>query len=184
MCDVKDSAECPVISSTDEYLDKEILSQPESHEENNKDNLPEVKEKPDISSVVPLKVLEKLSDGILSLYVSDLKKSSSSLNELTRNQTIVIETLEQESARVVEALRTYQLDDMFSRIKHYHAKAQILKKEMLSIYDRTSKLKKRAMKMQQQKQKEALQKELQRDRELERDKQLAPKIATKPTPEN
>lgn len=35
------------------------------------------------------------------------------------------------------------------------------------------------MKLQQQKQKEALQKELQRDREIERDKQLAPKIVTK-----
>lgn len=42
-----------------------------------------------------------------------------------------------------------------------------------------SNLQKRAMKLQQQKQKEALQKELQRDREIERDKQLAPKIVTK-----
>ncbi|GFY03801.1 hypothetical protein TNCV_1195811 [Trichonephila clavipes] len=78
-------------------------------------------------------------------------------------------------------IRVLQHQKDFMRIKLYHQKVLLLKKDMLTIHDRTSKLKKRAMKLQQQKQKEALQKELQRDREIERDKQLAPKIVTKST---
>ncbi|CAL1271721.1 unnamed protein product [Larinioides sclopetarius] len=180
MCDIlSDTRQCPVISQDDSYSEKEMLAQTSNEDETNKDAIPEVLEKPDSNSAVSSQLLEKLSTGVLSLYVEDMKKSSSSLAELTRNQNIVIETLEQENARVSDGLTAYPLDEMFSRIKLYHQKVLLLKKDMLTIHERTSKLKKRAMKLQQQKQKEALQKELQRDREIERDKQLAPKIATK-----
>nr|AII98117.1 BLTX809 [Nephila pilipes] len=151
MCDVlSDTQKCPIIVQTDSLSGKEMLARSKIEDEQNKDCNPEIFEKPDSSSAVSSHLLEKLSTGILSFYVDDMKKTSSSLAELTRNQNIVIETLEQENVRVTDALKSCPLDEM-----------------------------KRAMKLQQQKQKEALQKELQRDREIERDKQLAPKIATK-----
>ncbi|KAG8189008.1 hypothetical protein JTE90_019018 [Oedothorax gibbosus] len=178
MCDVITDP-CPVISATDTYSEKEMLAQCSNDEEHNKDSAPEVLEKPDASEKKSGELLKKLSSGFLSYYVDDMKKSSLTLNELTRNQGIVIETLEQENARVTDALKMHPLDEMYSKIKIYHQKVLLLKKDMLAVYERTSRLKKRAMKLQQQKQKEALQKELQKDRELERDKQLAPKIATK-----
>ncbi|GFS93003.1 hypothetical protein NPIL_566191, partial [Nephila pilipes] len=182
MCDVlSDTQKCPIIVQTDSLSGKEMLARSKIEDEQNKDCNPEIFEKPDSSSAVSSHLLEKLSTGILSFYVDDMKKTSSSLAELTRNQNIVIETLEQENVRVTDALKSCPLDEMFTRIKIYHQKVLLLKKDMLVIHDRTSKLKKRAMKLQQQKQKEALQKELQRDREIERDKQLAPKIATKST---
>lgn len=180
MCDVlSDTQQCPIIAQAESLSEKEMLVQTTNEDEQIKDCNPEVLGKPDSSSAVSVQLLEKLSTGILSFYVDDMKKTSSSLAELTRNQNIVIETLEQENARITDALKTYPLEEMFTRIKLYHQKVLLLKKDMLTIHDRTSKLKKRAMKLQQQKQKEALQKELQRDREIERDKQLAPKIATK-----
>ncbi|GFQ97707.1 biogenesis of lysosome-related organelles complex 1 subunit 6 [Trichonephila clavata] len=183
MCDVlSDTQQCTIIAQADSLSEKEILAQTANEDERNKDGNPEVLGKPDSSSsAVSVQLLEKLSNGILSFYVDDMKKTSSSLAELIRNQNIVIETLEQENERITDAVKTYPLDEMFTRIKLYHQKVLLLKKDMLTIHDRTSKLKKRAMKLQQQKQKEALQKELQRDREIERDKQLAPKIATKST---
>ncbi|GBM41190.1 hypothetical protein AVEN_35761-1 [Araneus ventricosus] len=142
MCDIlSDTRQCPVISQGDSYSEKEMLAQSSNEDETNKDATPEVLEKPDSNSAVSPQLLEKLSTGVLSLYVEDMKKSSSSLAELTRNQNIVIETLEQENARVSDGLTAYPLDEMFARIKLYHQKALLLKKDMLTIHERTSKLK-------------------------------------------
>ncbi|KFM60540.1 Pallidin, partial [Stegodyphus mimosarum] len=180
MCDLlPDTRQSSIICPSEDISPKEKLSQCSNENENDKDSAPEVLEKPDACSSVSREILQKLAYGTLSLYLDDTKKISSSLNELTRNQNIVIETLEQENSKLSDAMKMYNLDEMFSKIKQYNVKVQLLKKEMLTIHDRSVKLKKRAMRLQQQKQKEALQKELQRDRELERDKQLAPKIATK-----
>lgn len=178
MCDViQTDAESQIITTDEKYSKAKIFNQGSNGEdENAKDSAPEVVGKSDAISKA---VLEKLSSGLLSFYIEDVTKTSSSLCELTQNQSIVIETLQQENARFSAVLKVQQLSDMFTRLKLYYTRVQILKKDMLSIIERTSKLKKRAIKLQQQKQKEALQKELQRDREIERDKQLAPKIVTK-----
>lgn len=177
MCDLLSSeVEGQIIQTDDTYSKTKILCQGSNEDENAKDAAPEVVGKTDAVSKA---VLEKLSSGLLSYYIEDITKTSSSLQELIQNQNIVIETLQQENARFSAVLKVHQLADMFSKLKLYYTKVQVLKKDMLVIIDRTAKLKKRAMKLQQQKQKEALQKELQRDREIERDKQLAPKIVTK-----
>lgn len=148
--------------------------------ETEKDVAPEVVNKcDDIKPAVSLEECNLLVSGILSYHVDDLRKMSSHLNELTRNQGIVTETLQQENTRFTEALKLFNLDDLFSRAKLYHTKLQQIKKDMVLVHERSTKLKKRALRLHQQKQKEALLKEQQRDRELERDKQLAPKLATK-----
>lgn len=179
MCDILQSeVEEQIITTDDTYSKNKILNQGSNEDENAKDSAPEVVGKSDASNLSNV-LLEKLSSGLLSFYIEDIMKTSSSLRELTQNQNIVIETLQQENARFSAVLNVNQFSDTFSRLKLYYTKVQILKKDMLTIIERTSKLKKRAMKLQHQKQKEALQKELQRDREIERDKLLAPKIATK-----
>lgn len=146
--------------------------------ETEKDIAPEVVNKSDDAKQGD-EVRNLLVSGVLSYHVDDLQKMSSHLNELTRNQNIVTETLQQENTRFAEALKLFNLDDVFSRAKLYHAKLQQIKKDMVLVHERSTKLKKRALRLHQQKQKEALLKEQQRDRELERDKQLAPKLATK-----
>ncbi|XP_054721252.1 biogenesis of lysosome-related organelles complex 1 subunit 6-like [Uloborus diversus] len=182
MCDMVQDESCPVIYQSDKCSKEDIVSSNLNEEENKKDSNPEILGKSDsCTTVVSSQVLQKLADGFLSIYIDDIQKAASSLQELTKNQNIVIETLQQENVKFSEVLKLHHLTDMFSRIKHYNAKVLSIRKEMLAIHERTAKLKKRAMKLQQQKQKEALQKELLRDREIERDKQLAPKIATKPS---
>ncbi|GFW13373.1 transposon Tf2-8 polyprotein [Trichonephila clavipes] len=113
MCDVlSDTQQCTIIAQADSLSEKEILAETANEDEQNKDGNPEVLGKPDSSSAVSVQLLEKLSKGILSFYVDDMKKTSSSLAELIRNQNIVIETLEQENARITDAVKTYPLDEM------------------------------------------------------------------------
>lgn len=152
--------------------------------EKQEDSLPEVvnksdKEKLNLNYDASLNkdAINKLSSGLLSIYVDNLQNTASNLTELTRNQSILIETIQQENTRFSECTNLYHLDDLFARAKHYHLKLQNIKKEMAVLHERTNKLKKRALKLQQQKQKEALQREQQKERLLEYEKQLTPKLA-------
>ncbi|KAG0431797.1 hypothetical protein HPB47_021443 [Ixodes persulcatus] len=121
--------------------------------------------------------MEKLSEGLLKEYVADLKRVRANLADLTKNQHLLIDTVQQENGRFSEVQEMYNIEDVFQRAKLYHAKLVKIKKDMADLYQRSKKLKKRALKLQQQKQKEALQTAQQRERELEREKQLLAKVA-------
>lgn len=69
------------------------------------------------------------------------------------------------------------INALFTEAKHYHAKLVNIRKEMLMLHEKTSKLKKRALKLQQKRQKEELEREQQREKEFEREKQLTAKPA-------
>ncbi|XP_076356408.1 biogenesis of lysosomal organelles complex 1 subunit pallidin isoform X1 [Tachypleus tridentatus] len=130
-------------------------------------------------SALKKEVVERLSQGLLSLYLLDLQKVASDLTELSKNQNILIETIEQENTRFSEALSTYSLESVLIRTKHYQTKLINIKKEMTALYDRSAKLKKQALRLQEQKQKEALQREQLREEEVERERQLTAKVASK-----
>ncbi|KAI5607844.1 biogenesis of lysosome-related organelles complex 1 subunit 6, partial [Silurus asotus] len=121
--------------------------------------------------------VEKLSEGLISSYLPDLQRSRDTLQELTQNQAVLLDTLEQEITKFKECNSTIDLNTLFSEAKVYHSKLVNIRREMINLHDRTSKLKKRALKLQQQKQKEALDREQQRERELERERQLIAKPA-------
>ncbi|MGH0134984.1 UNVERIFIED_CONTAM: hypothetical protein FKN15_008887 [Acipenser sinensis] len=88
-------------------------------------------------------VVEKLTEGLISHYLPDLQHSKLALQELTQNQVILLDTLEQEITKF---------------------------RECNSLLDKNAL--KRALKLQQQKHKEALEREQQREKELERERQL------------
>ncbi|KAM9817308.1 biogenesis of lysosome-related organelles complex 1 subunit 6 [Neosynchiropus ocellatus] len=119
----------------------------------------------------------KLTEGLLSHYLPDLQKSKQTLQELTQNQVILLDTLDQEVTKFRECNALLDLNSLFTEAKVYHHKLVNIRKEMIVIHERTTKLKKRALKLQQQKQKEALEKEQQREKELERERQLIAKPA-------
>ncbi|XP_060780282.1 biogenesis of lysosome-related organelles complex 1 subunit 6 isoform X2 [Neoarius graeffei] len=121
--------------------------------------------------------VEKLSEGLISHYLPDLQRSRDALQELTQNQDVLLDTLEQEITKFRECNSLMELNALFTEAKVYHSKLVNMRREMISLHDRTSKLKKRALKLQQQKQKEALEREQQRERELERERQLIAKPA-------
>lgn len=123
------------------------------------------------------KALEQLVEGLLSHYLPDLQRSKQALQELTQNQVILLDTLEQEISKFKECHSMLDINALFIEAKHYHAKLVNIRKEMLMLHEKTSKLKKRALKLQQKKQKEELEREQQREKEFEREKQLTAKPA-------
>lgn len=126
---------------------------------------------------VDKKAVDKLTEGLLSHYLPDLQNSKRALQELTQNQLILLDTLDQEVTKFRECNALPDLNSLFTEAKVYHNKLVNIRKEMIMLHEKTTKLKKRALKLQQQKQKEALEKEQQREKELERERQLIAKPA-------
>uniref|UniRef100_A0A3B3Q1Z8 Biogenesis of lysosomal organelles complex-1, subunit 6, pallidin n=1 Tax=Paramormyrops kingsleyae TaxID=1676925 RepID=A0A3B3Q1Z8_9TELE len=90
---------------------------------------------------------------------------------------ILLETVEQEIAKFKDCNSLLDINSLFTEAKIYHNKLVNIRKEMLVLHERTTKLKKRALKLQQQKQRDALEKEQQHEKELERERQLTAKPA-------
>ncbi|XP_023121728.1 biogenesis of lysosome-related organelles complex 1 subunit 6 isoform X2 [Amphiprion ocellaris] len=126
---------------------------------------------------VDKKTVDKLTEGLLSHYLPDLQNSKRALQELTQNQLILLDTLDQEVTKFRECNTLVDLNSLFTEAKVYHNKLVNIRKEMIMLHEKTTKLKKRALKLQQQKQKEALEKEQQREKEQERERQLIAKPA-------
>ncbi|XP_067104985.1 biogenesis of lysosome-related organelles complex 1 subunit 6 isoform X1 [Osmerus mordax] len=127
--------------------------------------------------LVDRQAIENLTEGLLSHYLPDLQNSKQTLQELTQNQVILLETLDQEVTKFRECNALLDLNSLFTEAKIYHGKLINIRKDMIMLHEKTTKLKKRALKLQQQRQKEALEKEQQREKELERERQLIAKPA-------
>ncbi|KAG8575613.1 hypothetical protein GDO81_009613 [Engystomops pustulosus] len=132
---------------------------------------------PDELPSLDSRTVEQLSDGLISHYLPNLQNSKLALQELTQNQVVLLDTLEQEISKFRECNSILDINALFSEAKYYHNKLVNIRKEMILLHEKTSKLKKRALKLQQKKQEENLKQEQQRERELEREKQLTAKPA-------
>lgn len=121
--------------------------------------------------------IDKLATGLLAVYEPGLKKLQSQLSELTNKQTSVLQELEIENARFSK-IEDKKLQEMIDMIKEYGNRLQRVKEQMRNITENVNKLEKRAMKLQQMKQKEALQREHNREAQLTREQEL---IAKPPT---
>lgn len=126
---------------------------------------------------VDKKAVVKLTEGLLSHYLPDLQNSKRALQELTQNQLVLLDTLDQEVTKFRDCNTLLDLNSLFVEAKVYHNKLVNIRKEMIMLHEKTTKLKKRALKLQQQKQREELEKEQQREKELERERQLIAKPA-------
>ncbi|XP_072174039.1 biogenesis of lysosome-related organelles complex 1 subunit 6-like [Diadema setosum] len=137
---------------------------------------------PDIVSF-PDSCVENLSMGFLRTLLPHFHQHEQSLTELSRDQIVLIETLQQENRKFAENKMVSELTQKMQEAKLYQAKLMAIKKEMTSLHEKSTKLKKRALKLQQQKMKENLEREQQREREIEEDRKLTAKRAmTSTTP--
>lgn len=127
--------------------------------------------------LVDKQAIVNLTEGLISHYLPDLQNSKQALQELTKNQVILLDTLDQEVTKFRECNALLDLNSLFTEAKVYHSKLINIRKEMMMLHEKTSKLKKRALRLNQQRQKEALEKEQQREKELERERQLIAKPA-------
>ncbi|XP_044135546.1 biogenesis of lysosome-related organelles complex 1 subunit 6 isoform X1 [Bufo gargarizans] len=132
---------------------------------------------PDDLPSLDSRAVEQLSAGLISHYLPNLQNSKLSLQELTQNQVVLLDTLEQEISKFRECNSILDINALFSEAKYYHSKLVNIRKEMILLHEKSSKLKRRALKLQQKKQEENLKQEQQRERELEREKQLTAKPA-------
>ncbi|NXG76824.1 BL1S6 protein, partial [Baryphthengus martii] len=87
------------------------------------------------------KAVEQLTEGLISHYLPDLQRSKSALQELTQNQVVLLETLEQEISKFKECNSILDIDALFSEAKHYHNKLVNIRNEMMMLHEKTSKLK-------------------------------------------
>ncbi|XP_020794492.1 biogenesis of lysosome-related organelles complex 1 subunit 6 [Boleophthalmus pectinirostris] len=129
------------------------------------------------SLCVDRRTVDRLTEGLLSHYLPDLQNSKRVLQELTQNQVILLDTLDQEVTKFRDCNALLDLNALFTEAKIYHNKLVNIRKEMIMLHEKTTKLKKKALKLQQQKQKDLLEKEQQREKELERERQLTAKPA-------
>ncbi|XP_070152167.1 biogenesis of lysosome-related organelles complex 1 subunit 6 [Polyergus mexicanus] len=118
------------------------------------------------------KVAEKLAEGFLSICQPPLEQVRKELFELTSKQEALLAQMQLENKKIHETFEDIDLNDMFAAVKVYQGKLALIRKEMINIHERTYKLKKRALRLQQIKQKEALNKEQQREQELRREQEL------------
>lgn len=121
--------------------------------------------------------IQRLTEGFLHHYLPELQTSKQTLQELTQNQVILLDTLEQEVAKFRDCNTMVDLNALFTEAKLYHNKLVNIRKEMIILHEKTTKLKKRALKLQQHKQRNDLEREQQRERDLERERRLIAKPA-------
>jgi 3-methyladenine DNA glycosylase AlkC len=124
--------------------------------------------------------IEKLSSGVLKNSLNQQQKMKKLLNDVTESQRVILETLQQENAKFSECQILHEVNDVMDKAKVYHTKLLNIKKEMLSLHEKSAELKRRAVRIQQEKQKEALHREHKREQELEKERKLTARMA-KPT---
>lgn len=121
-------------------------------------------------------VVSKLTSGLLMTVVPEEERLRKQLNDIIQSQNVLIEAIGHENFKFRDAQLLKEVSDIMDRAKVYQVKLTNIKKDMMSLHEKTSQLKRRALKLQQRKQKEALQKEQQRDEELEKEKKLTAKV--------
>lgn len=95
-----------------------------------------------------------LSDGVLNLYKPELVNTKNQLNELTEKQSILVEQLHNENLKLSWSKNLSELHDTFNIVKSCQARLLNIKRDMRTLHERTTKLKKRATRLQQHKDKE------------------------------
>jgi len=125
-------------------------------------------------------VVENLTKGLLASYQPHLDKTRDQLKELTHKQEVLIDQLHNENLKVSWTQNSVDLIKMFDTITTYHNKLNGIKKDMRYIHDKNLKLKKRAIRLQQYKEKMQYLQNQQKDVELKREQDLIGK-SSKPT---
>ncbi|KAG5873297.1 hypothetical protein JTB14_028411 [Gonioctena quinquepunctata] len=103
--------------------------------------------------------VEDLSKGLVNLYEPSLKNVKNQLNELQAKQNMLISHIHNENLSIAEVQYSPEIQEMFKKMTFYHGKLTNIKKDMRQLHDKGVKLKKRAEKLQQIKEKEILMKE-------------------------
>ncbi|GFR90403.1 biogenesis of lysosome-related organelles complex 1 subunit 6 [Elysia marginata] len=156
------------------------------------DSLPEVKLLEDVKSLtvedpdltlgfVDPAVIELLTSGLVERFLPGLRKSQTTIDQIRCSQDVLLDTVDQEITKFRDCQAVKEVEDTMVKARHYHNKLLRLRREMTNLHEKSRKLKKRALKLQQQKQSEELTRAHTREHELERERMLTARLATSPS---
>ncbi|XP_020900563.1 biogenesis of lysosome-related organelles complex 1 subunit 6 [Exaiptasia diaphana] len=125
------------------------------------------------------KAIEMLTSGIMTEFLPEMDDMKSRIKELTQNQGILIETIQQENTKFLESHEAKALREVVSQVQKYNNKLKKIHNDMGVINERIARLKRRAHKLKQHKEREEKIKQDARKREQEIEQELIAKPATK-----
>ncbi|CAG5073141.1 Similar to BLOC1S6: Biogenesis of lysosome-related organelles complex 1 subunit 6 (Bos taurus) [Cotesia congregata] len=116
--------------------------------------------------------IDNLAQGLLDTYKPPLEQVGNELQEILNKQEILDNKMQVENQHLTATAEDDECAAMYITVQAYQEKLSRIKREMALIHERTTKLKKRAIYLQQVKQKQALAKEQKREEELRREQEL------------
>ncbi|CAL1528243.1 unnamed protein product [Lymnaea stagnalis] len=122
--------------------------------------------------------IDLLTNGFIARFMPSLQKTKSTIDQIKTSQSVLIETVQQETTKFTECQALVELEKTMAKAKLYHNKLIKLKRDMSNLHDKSKKLKKRAVKLQQQKQKEELTRAHNLEKEYEKERMLTARVAS------
>lgn len=120
---------------------------------------------------------KKFTSGFLDHYEPPFKKLQKQLADLVARQNTALLEIESEN-RKFRDVNSSELNSVFQSVKEYQMRLMNVKKEMNDLTERSVRLKKRAIKLQEFKQREALENAHYIEAQLKREEDLI----ARPTP--
>lgn len=149
----------------------------EAVQTNNNDNKTENNHK----EIFPDEVITKLTTGFTGIFKPPLEQTKHNLGELLEKQEVLLEQLHDENLKVSWTQNSVELQKMFDIISTYHNKLVNIKKDMRMLHDKNIKLKKRALRLRQHKEKLDHLQNQQKEIDLKREQELIGKSSSKPS---
>ncbi|CAH1170396.1 unnamed protein product [Phaedon cochleariae] len=115
--------------------------------------------------------VNNLSEGLLKIYEPSLTNLQIQLAEMQSKQNKLTSQIHEENISLAKVQYSTEIQDTFKKMSLYHNKLLGIKRDMKQIHERSMKLKKRAIKIQQFREKEMLAKE-KIEQELKREQEL------------
>ncbi|PIK60235.1 putative biogenesis of lysosome-related organelles complex 1 subunit 6-like [Apostichopus japonicus] len=130
------------------------------------------------STMLPTPVSEEtittLSRAFMQAFQPHFENSKESLHELIRNQELLLDTVQQENQKYEENHMLEDVDETMKKARLYQTKLVNIRKEMIHLHERVGKLKSPF----EQRMKENLHREQQKEREYEEDRLLKARPAS------
>ncbi|XP_012945046.1 biogenesis of lysosome-related organelles complex 1 subunit 6 [Aplysia californica] len=128
------------------------------------------------------KVVQMLTDGFVQRFVPSLENARKTIEQIRSSQTVLVETVQQETSKFTDCKAKGDLEVTMDQAKLYHNKLVRLRREMTALHEKSARLKKRALRLQQQRQKEELTRAHDQEKEFEKERMLTAKVAAPSAP--
>ncbi|XP_065194976.1 biogenesis of lysosome-related organelles complex 1 subunit 6-like [Sycon ciliatum] len=129
---------------------------------------------------VPSDTIDQLASGMMGILEPDIQKSSVRVQELLRDQELLINMIQEARESYTVRPELQDIVAVFNDAPIYRSKLQSIGREMHSICDRVRRLKQRAVKLQEAKQKQEIANADALERQRQREKHLEAKPAGMP----